>query len=397
MSDRRSSGTPEAPSDRARFFFGGLVAAWFIGLCLIPDPRPLGAPEWAVGLLRKVAGLSEPIARAGATIALRGLGLALIGVLLSLTFRRFPLKVAAPVVLVASPILAVAAQWINYGYFPIPMQLQLGLAAAVPGALLGLSLRRSRLALAALVVVAIGLFSFGTATGIPDDLHEAARATARYVLENADDVPKGDAGFARLLHLTFTYAEDNSHQTGAVFANRAAILALGVILGEELVVRVAKRRLDSSKLETANSLAGARKLRRRIRLRGRGDLSQHFWVSASLAVLSDDSRSMTVGITKEMMDAIPGGSGFSFSDLVADRAGTLFTVAATRDEESARAMQARIRNGVVIDQYCPNVEELPDGIPRDEFQQEYGGLGGVRTKKIVAEIRKRLATCEALK
>ena len=49
-------------------------------------------------------------------------------------------------------------------------------------------------------------------------------------------------------------------------------------------------------------------LRKRVTLRGRRDLSAHFWVSAALAVLSDQRRSMTVGIAKEMMDATRSGN-----------------------------------------------------------------------------------------
>lgn len=74
---------------------------------------------------------------------------------------------------------------------------------------------------------------------------------------------------------------------------------------------------------------------------GRKDWSRHFWVSAGLTVLSDGDRTMAVGLIKEIMDATPGGSGFSFADLAADRAGNLFALAAIRDEESARAMQQR--------------------------------------------------------
>ena len=139
------------------------------------------------------------------------------------------------------------------------------------------------------------------------------------------------------------------------------------------------------------------KLRNQITLYGRHDLSQHYWVSAALAVLSDDTRSMTVGIAKELMDSTPGGSGFSFVDLAADRAGTLFTVAATRDQGSARAMQARIRGGVAIEDFMPDPLDLPEGLSREEFQTKYGGLGGERTKKVVEEVRRRLATCEGLR
>jgi uncharacterized protein YfiM (DUF2279 family) len=252
-------------------------------------------------------------------------------------------------------------------------------------------MRRSATALTGLLLFAVGLFVWGTSTGVPNDLYETARTTGLYVLENADDVPKGDEGFARLLHAAFTFAEDNSHGTDAVLPNRAAILALGVILGEERVAKVAKRRID---LDRRKEMAA---LRNRVSLRDRNDLARHFWVSAALAVLSDDRRSMTVGITKELMDATPGGSGFSFVDLVADRAGTLFADAATKDAQSARAIQLRIRNGVRIADFCPEVRGLPEGISRDAFQGEYGGLGGAETRRLVEEIQRRLAACEGLR
>jgi hypothetical protein len=376
--------------NRMTLIWNGLLLAWFVALCLVPDPRPLGASELAVKGVRLLADVSDPIARAFATIALRGMGLAMIGVLLVQSFGTARFKVVVPAALILAPLLAVLAQWINYTYFPIAQQVWFGVVSAVLGVLLGFILRRNRLAMAALVILAVSLFAWGTSTGISDDLYDAARATGLHVLEFADEIPKGDAGFEKLMEVAFAFAEDNSHGRNPVLPHRAAILALGVILGEEKVAKVAKREIDLAKLSQAENL------RRRITLHGRRDLSQHFWVSAGLAVLSDDTQSMTVGIMKELMDSA-GGSGFSFVDLTADRAGTLFTVAATRNEESARAMQVRIRNGVVIADFVPNLLDLPEGISNDDFQGEYGGLGGEGTKKIVEVIRRRLDACEGLR
>ncbi len=394
MNEPRSA-APEDSSfsrqpSRMTLIWHGLLLAWFVVLCLVPDPRPLGASELAVKAVRLLVGVSDPIARAFATIALRGMGLAVIGVLLVQSFGRARLKVVVPAALVLAPLLAVLAQWINYTYFPITQQVWFGVVSAVLGVLLGFILRRNGVAMAALVILAVGLFVWCTSTSISGDLYDAARATGLHVLETADEIPKGDAGFEKLMEVAFAFAEDNSHGRDPVLPHRAAILALGVILGEGKVAKVAKREIDLARLSQAE------KLRRRITLHGRRDLSQHFWVSAGLAVLSDDSKSMTVGIAKEMMDSA-GGSGFSFVDLTADRAGTLFTVAATRNEESARAMQARIRNGVVIADFVPNPLDLPEGIGNDDFQVEYGGLGGEGTKKIVEEIRRRLDACEGLR
>jgi hypothetical protein len=51
------------------------------------------------------------------------------------------------------------------------------------------------------------------------------------------DISRGDDAFAKLLRKAFAYAEDNWPSTDAVLTNRAAILALGVILGDDQVAR----------------------------------------------------------------------------------------------------------------------------------------------------------------
>ena len=367
-----------------------VLAIWCVLLCIVPDPRPLGAPDWAVNAVRSILGVSEHTSRAVATIALRACGLALTGVFLSLCLKQISLKTAALVVLLLAPCLAVLCQWVNYGYFPIFVQLQLGIASAIVGALCGLAFRRSWIASGVLVVLLAGMYLWGTSTSISDDLAEDARATGEYLLANADAVPRGDEGFAKLLELVFMFAADNSHGTDAVHPNKAAILALGVILGEERVARVAKRPINIKRIKEFDAL------RNRITLVGRNDLARHFWVSAALAILSDEKRSMTVGIAKEMMDATEGGSGFSFDDLAADRAGTLLAVVATKNELNARNLQTRIGQGVVIADFFPGIEGLPSGLSRDEFQSQYGGLGGKVTLRLAEEIEYRLAGCKGL-
>jgi len=375
--------------NRMTLIWNGLLLVWFVALCLVPDPRPLATSELAVNGVRLLVGVSDPIARTIATIALRGMGLAVIGVLLVQLLGRARPKIVFLAAFFLAPLLAVLAQWINYTYFPIPQQIRFGVVSALLGVLLGFILRRNGVAMAALVIFAVGIFVWGTTTSISDDLYGAARTTGLHVLEAADEIPKSDRGFEKLMEVAFAFAEDNSHGRDPDVPNRAAILALSVILGEEKVAKVAKREIDLAKLSQA------KKLRRRITLHGRRDLSQHFWVSAGLAVLSNDTQSMTVGLLKEVMDSAKG-SGFSFVDLAADRAGTLFTVAATRNQESARAMQVRIRNGVAIADFVPKLLDLPEGISNDDFQREYGGLGGEGTKKIVEEIRRRLYACKIL-
>jgi len=371
-----------SPNSRL-WLWRGLLALWFIALWLGPDPRPLGAPEWAVALAGSV-GLSEPSARAAATLVLRVGGIALLGALLMLAFGARKLDRRAVVAILLAPVLAVAALWANYGYFPISLQIQIAGVSAALGALAGLALRRNLIAAIAVVVLTAGLFTWGTATGIDDELNEATRAVGLHLMAEADRVPDGDAGFVALLEIAFAFAEDNSHNSDPVLLNRAAILALGVIIGEEQLAGLARRPIDESRLPEAEAL------RNRITAYGRGDWPRHFWVSAALTLLSDGSRSITVGITKELMDATPGGSGFSFSDLAADAAGNRFALAATRSPGAARRTQRLISRGVGVEDYLPEMHDLPEGLTRDQFQEEYGGLGGEGTQRVVDEIDRRL-------
>ena len=369
---------------------GVLLLAWFLAISFLPDPRPLSAPDWSVRTVQAVIGLSEPAARAVSTMVLRGIGFALIGVLLSLLVRHWRLRWAAPTVLLASPLLALVSQWINFGYFPIRGQVQLSVATAVIGALIGLALRRSTLALGALVVFAMGIFVWGSSSNVCDDLDAAARFTGSHVLAAAWDIPAGDEGFEVLLRATFAFAEDNSHGTDAVFPNRAAILALSVILGEERVAEVARRPIDLGRIEEI------RGVRNRVTLRGRNDLARHFWVSAGLVIVADEGRAMTIGIGKELMDSTPGGSGFSFVDMMANRAGIMFAGAATESATAARGMQRRISRGMVSDDVLPDLQGLPEGIPDARFRTEFGGLRGEGTRRVNDEITRRLATARGL-
>jgi len=101
------------------------------------------------------------------------------------------------------------------------------------------------------------------------------------------------------------------------------------------------------------------------------------------------------GLLKEELDADIGGSGFSFADLLADRAGTTFADWATRDEATARAMQDRLASGFRVEEFFPPAADLPEGIPDAELQSRYGGVGGEDYRHLIEEIERRIAACAA--
>ena len=371
-------------------FWAVVLVIWMLLLWVLPDPRPLAAPEWAVQGAQSWVDLSEPTARAVVTFLFRAAGIAVLGMLLSLALSRLPIWRAGLFTLIGAPFVAVVVKWMNFGYFPITPQLTFIVAAAVAGALAGLALRRSRMALVVLGLLGAGVFVWGTSTRIADDLYEAARITGQHVVERFSEISDDADSFARLTELAFAYAEDNSHGVDPVFPNQAAILALGVILGDDRVATVGRR-------EVYPGRAGEREaLRRRVRVHERGDLSQHFWVSAALTVLSDAGRALTVGIAKEMKDSTPGGSGFSFVDMAANQAGIRFAVVATQDAHSARDLQFRIAKGVDTADFFPSIDGLPEGLSQDEFHSEFGGLGGAATRRLFAEIDLRIGDLPGL-
>jgi hypothetical protein len=287
--------------------------------------------------------------------------------------------------LLGAPLLAIAAKIINFGAIPIWPQLVSIVAIAFLGALAGLALRRNRAALLSLATLTFGLAAWGASTRVPENLYEAWRLTTLHVLNTANEVPDGDEGFRQLLRIAFAYAEDNSHGTDAVLPNRAAILALGKILGEDKLARVGGRDLDLGD-------SGLRdRLRQRTLLGGRNDLSRHYWVSAALTVLSDAPRALTVGLSKELMDSTPGGSGFSFVDMAANATGIRLAVVATRNSQSAHELQVRVRDDEYATELLPPIDSLPEHLSRDTLQSDFGGLGGTRTRELLNEIDRRIS------
>ncbi|MGI9275597.1 MAG: hypothetical protein ACR2PT_12225 [Endozoicomonas sp.] len=107
---------------------------------------------------------------------------------------------------------------------------------------------------------------------------------------------------------------------------------------------------------------------RPILLRGRADLTQHFMVSAALALTLDEETALGIGVSKERADSQAGGSGFSFSDLVADMAGIRFAAAATENEKKARWLQDFLLKNAGESAYMPTIDWLPAGLTASAYQ-----------------------------
>lgn len=217
-------------------------------------------------------------------------------------------------------------------------------------------------------------------------LRQAVEEQVRTVLEAMDGDPAGDARTARAFEAAFALARRRSEDGLATDENRAAILALAVVLGSERFAPFA------GPVASEEQLARAARLRSRATLRGRADWTRHFVLSSALTVVSNVAPSNAAGLLKEELDAA-SRSGFSFGDLLADRAGTTFGAQALAGEARAAALQERVAAGFAVGDFFPPATGLPEGIPDSELLRRYGGVGGPLYLQTMEEIERRIAAC----
>ncbi len=188
---------------------------------------------------------------------------------------------------------------------------------------------------------------------------------------------------ALLSHLLLAARDQGPHgspapTTDPVTENRSAILALAAYVNRSTV-------RDPAGLGT-----GIRPIAfRTVKLRGRRDLAQHFMTSAALAAQGSDTLSDLLGLFKEVNDS-QGGSGFSFADLAADRAGTRFAQLAVGDRKGARAVQGLAQQGLAEDDIMPPIDGLPEGIRQAEFAADYRDMRSPAYRAVTERIERRI-------
>jgi hypothetical protein len=229
--------------------------------------------------------------------------------------------------------------------------------------------------------------SFIWGTGSNEEMRLTVRSHVERLLEAAPRLPRGEPRLGAAVEVAFAHARERSATSPPVLENRAALLALGILLGHRRLEDFVGQVVDERDWRRAAPLA-------RTTLRGRDDWTKHFFVSAALTVLSAQAPSDAIGLFKEELDA-GGGSGFSFGDLMADRAGTTFALLATRDAAAARTLQARLAAGFRVDDFFPEAADLPEDIQAAELEARYGGVGGRLFRQYAAEVERRLWSCPA--
>lgn len=216
-------------------------------------------------------------------------------------------------------------------------------------------------------------------------------ALANWPSTLADATPEANSPqFKHAMRSQFQLAQDLGKGWPAALQNQVAVLALSIILGHTQLSEIAGIGLTDDQRASLEDLSS------NVRAYGREDLVKHFWVSAGLTQIASSHVSNVAGVTKEEMDSGNGGSGFSFADLQADRAGVRFSELATQSDQEARRIQFLIAGEWELKDLMPEISGLPEGITEQELADTYGGLHGELYKRYTVEINRRLNGCELL-
>lgn len=180
----------------------------------------------------------------------------------------------------------------------------------------------------------------------------------------------------RLLPPLFALAAQRSPDAAtAARENRAALVALAfTAYGQSL----------SPLIASAPRAPGRRALQ--VTLAGRRDSAQHFLISAALAAEGGGPLADAIGLYKEVTDS-RGGSGFSFNDIAADRAGTRLGLLAL---SHPLRLQSRLAGGVQESELLPAVSDLPEFLSEADFKRRYGGVDAPAYRRVIEDIEARL-------
>jgi hypothetical protein len=164
----------------------------------------------------------------------------------------------------------------------------------------------------------------------------------------------------------------------------AFLLALGIGLDDDMLMR--KNPVTRNlwlKLESDDERKKRLEVIGEPTVQGRHDLCQHFVVSCALTVQLGVKNAEAAGVVKEMLDARPGGSGFSFADLSADLAGVTFAKRIIAEPK----LLPKVEKSFVVADYTLSPKGLVEGLTEEEFAKQYGGVTDKRFLTRFEELR----------
>lgn len=220
---------------------------------------------------------------------------------------------------------------------------------------------------------------------VPPEQQQRLRAYAEHLAAvTARQGPDWQVALPPLVAPMFQLARQRSAAPGADAAaeNRAALVVL--------TLYVNGRGLGTL-MPAARAWPQPRLLQ--VTLDGRADFPRHLLVSAALAAEGTSPLSRAIGVYKELADS-RGGSGFSFNDMAANRAGIrLGELAVSEPQRLQAALAAVQKDGELM----PPWQDLAEFMDEASFVQRYGGVGAPAYEAQLQEIDRRVAALAVLR
>ena len=192
--------------------------------------------------------------------------------------------------------------------------------------------------------------------------------------------PEWRLSLAELLKPLFELAYQRSTLENAIEENKMVIITVNDYVNKK----------ETKKLLPFPTLKPTTEKRYSTFLYKRIDLAQHFIASAAITASVNGQVAKVVGEEKELSDA-QGGSGFSFIDLAADKAGTRFGEIATSSPESARKIQKAMSEIKDYSDFMPDPRDLPEHMNEAEFKQRYQSIDSPAYQEVSKLIDARIA------
>ena len=210
---------------------------------------------------------------------------------------------------------------------------------------------------------------------------DVVAAVARAVVDDASR-PAGE-------RLVGDALGDACVRAAAIAARRERVAffvgALHAIDGADALARFPALKAMLDGLETPEASTARRAALGKPTLRGRADLLLHVLAAGAVASISGEPAARAVSFGKETSDARPGGSGFSFADLLADEGG--IGLAAALAGAAGAATWERLEASCQGADLVPDPAGEPEGLAADAFAKDFGGYGDPRF----------VAKCDALR
>ncbi|MEM8947106.1 MAG: M12 family metallo-peptidase [Planctomycetota bacterium] len=189
-----------------------------------------------------------------------------------------------------------------------------------------------------------------------------------------------------LTNLYVRQAARSAQRLNSQNSRRALLLALGIFVDDATFLRTLPTTASLvTQVESDDERAARLKVLGKPTMRERTDLTKHFFVSAHLHVAVGKVATVAAGLAKEMRDA-NGGTGFSFIDMAANRAGIVFAERLLDDKLDL----AELAESFHVDDFLPTLRGLKEGLTLEQLEADYGGEDQTTVAEELARVEDRV-------